>query len=300
MMIRNAFVLSAFLLTATAWAGDDAQAPAEAHHHHHAASTDSRFVLLEGGRNFRDLGGYKTADGHTVKQGQMYRSGSLGSLTAKGQADLAQLHIASIIDLRTTEERSHDTNGLSAAFGPAYWTRDYGMSLGDMSQAGMRSMFSDPSKLTAENMRDMMANAYRTMPKEQAPSYREMFARLIAGKEPLVVNCTAGKDRTGIASALVLTALGVPYETVRQDFLLSNSAPGMDTLRNSLSASQVSSPLAKLPPEVMAPLIGVEGVYLDNAFDQIRKDYGSVEGFLDKELGVGPQQIAVLRQRMLD
>lgn len=294
MMIRTALAVSALLLAAPAWAAEPGH-----DHDHHAAAVDSRFVLLEGGRNFRDLGGYRTADGHAVKKGVMYRSGSLGSLTAKGQADLAQLHPGAIIDLRTTEERSHDGNDLKAAFGSAYWTRDYGMSLGDMSKAGARSMFSDPARLTAENMRGMMANAYRTMAKEQVPSYREMFARLVAGKGPLVVNCTAGKDRTGIASALVLTALGVPYETVRQDFLLSNGAPGMDTLQSAL-AGGAASPLAKLPADVVAPLIGVEGIYLDNAFDQLRKDYGSIDGFLDKELGVGPREIAVLRKRMLD
>lgn len=295
MMIRSAFVVSAFLLTSPVLAREAAPVAAT----QQATTPDSRFIVLEGGRNFRDLGGYRTADGHAVKRGLMYRSGSLGSLTANGQAEVAKLNLASIIDLRTTEERGHDTNDLKAAFGPAYWTRDYGMSLGDMSKAGARSMFSDPANLTADNLRNMMANAYRTMPKEQAPSYREMFARLVAGKEPLVVNCTAGKDRTGIASVLVLTALGVPYETVRQDFLLSNGAPGMDTLQSALGNSH-ASPLAKLPPEVVAPLTGVEGVYLDNAFDQIRKDYGSVEGFLDKELGVGPREIAVLKQRMLD
>lgn len=292
-MIRTALAVSALLLTSPAWAGEAAH-----DHDHHAAAEASRFVLLEGGRNFRDLGGYRTADGHAVKKGVMYRSGSLGSLTPKGQADLAHLHLGAIIDLRTTEERSHDGNDLKAAFGPAYWTRDYGMSLGDMSKAGARSMFGDPAKLTADAMRSMMANAYRTMPREQAPSYREMFARLVAGKEPLVVNCTAGKDRTGIASALVLTALGVPYETVREDFLLSNGAPGMDTLQSALSGG-AASPLAKLPADVVAPLVGVEGIYLDNAFDQMRKDYGSVDGFLEKELGVGPREIAVLRKRML-
>lgn len=285
-MIRNAFVISALLLAAPAWAGEAAPAAV----HEHASSVDQRFVLIEGGRNFRDIGGYRTADGHTVRTGVMYRSGSLGRLTAKGQADLAKLHVDSIVDLRTTEERSNDTNNLRAAFGDGYWTRDYGMSMGDMS-----SIFRDPAKLTADSMRAMMATAYRTMPGEQAPSYREMFARLLDSKGPVVVNCTAGKDRTGIASALVLTALGVPYETVKQDFLLSNGAPGMETLQ-----SVLSSPLAKLPPDVVAPLAGVEGSYLDNAFAELRQDYGSVEAFMEKELGVGPRERAALRQKMLN
>lgn len=281
-MIRPILLLSAFALAAPAApAPVAAQAPAQTY--------DSRFILLEGGRNFRDLGGLRTADGHAVKPGLFYRGGPFGSLTDKGKADFAKLHIVRIVDLRTTEERSHDAYSQKDVWGGAYWTRDYGMSMGDM-----RSMFSDPSKLTGENMRTMMTMGYRTMPKEQAPSYRELFASLVAGKGPVAINCTAGKDRTGIGTALVLTALGVPYETVKQDYLLSNGAPGMDTL-----GAGISPMLARLPADVTAPLIGVDGAYLDAAFDQMRKDYGSVEGFMQTELGVGPKEIAALRKRML-
>ena len=288
--MRTAIALMSLALAVPAWAGDAAPvvAPAPAQTTEQSTGTQ-RFVLLEGGRNFRDVGGYRTADGHVVKRDVLYRSGSLGNLTPSGQRRLAEMGVARIVDLRTTRERALDTFDLPSAY-PGYWTRDYGMSMGDMG-----SVFSDPANLTAAKMTAMMAGAYRRMPKEQAPSYRELFARLQDSSDPTVVNCTAGKDRTGIASALVLTALGVPYDTVRQDFLLSNGAPGMETLQANLSG-----PLARLPADVAAPIVGVDGSYLDSAFAQIRQDYGSVEGYLDKELGVGPQQIAALRARMLE
>lgn len=294
-MLRNALALSLLALTAPAFA--ETAAPVAAHAHDHAQASahapaspyDSRFVLLEGTRNFRDLGGLRTADGKTVKPGLFFRSGPLGSLSDKGKADFAKLHVARIVDLRTTAERGQDAYSQKVVFGDVYWTRDYAMSMGNMA-----SVFADPSKLTAESVRQMMTGAYRTMPKEQAPAYRELFASLVAGNGPVVVNCTAGKDRTGIATALVLTALGVPYETVRQDFLLSNGAPGMETL-----GASISPMLARLPADVIAPLTGVDGAYLDAAFDQLRKDYGSVEGFLDRELQVGPEQIGRMRARML-
>lgn len=272
----------ALAVAAPAWAGQAAPAAVQ--------TQQDRFILLEGGRNFRDVGGYKTADGHTVKRGVMYRSGSLGSLTPQAQKVVEGLHIKSIIDLRSTDERSHDNGDWLTASGQGYWARDYGMSHGDMAK-----IFSSDEPPTAESMKALMSQAYRTLPKEQAPSYREMFARLVAGKQPLVVNCTAGKDRTGIATALVLTALGVPYQTVRQDFLLSNDAPGMNTLTGALPG-----PLAKLPPEVLKPLAGVEGEYIDTAFAQIRQDYGSVEKYMQTELGVGPEEAAALRRNMLD
>lgn len=249
----------------------------------------TRFVALEGAQNFRDIGGYRTDSGRLVRRGVMYRSGSLGHLTHAGQVRLERLKTAAIIDLRTIDERGRDANAAWLRARPGYWAREYGMSRGDLGRA-----FGDISKLSPAGMRAMMAGAYRTMAKEQAPSYRVLFSRLLGAKGPVVLNCTAGKDRTGIGTALVLTALGVPYETVRRDFLLSNAGINPAVLQ-----SHLTPPLDRLPPEVVAPLLGVDGSYLDTAFEQFRTEYGSAEGFMAKELGVGPREIAQLRRRML-
>jgi protein-tyrosine phosphatase len=249
----------------------------------------ARFFQLDGAQNFRDVGGYRTASGQRVKSGMLYRSGTLGGLTAAGQARFDSLRSAAVVDLRTTAERSRDLDTAWLQSRRGYWAREYGMSQGELGKA-----LGDTSRLTAAGMRAMMTGAYRTMYKEQAPAYRVLFARLLDTNGPVVLNCTAGKDRTGIGTALVLTALGVPYATVREDFLLSNA--GIDRAR---LQGTVSGPFARLPPEVVAPLLGVEGPYLDAAFDQIRKDYGSVNVFLERELGVGPREITRLRRRML-
>ena len=181
--------------------------------------------------------------------------------------------------------------------GQGYWARDY-----SLDQTGFAQLFGDPANLTAESVRSAMAQGYRGMPRMLAPSYRELFARLIAGRGATVVNCTAGKDRTGIGTALVLTALGVPYETVREDFLLSNRAIAAQFSRTPGASgidTQAAGAFAALPKDVAALLAGVDGPYLDAAFDQIRRDYGSVEGYLAKELGLGPRDLARLRRRML-
>ena len=80
----------------------------------------------------------------------------------------------------------------------------------------------------------------------------------------------------------------MPYETVREDYLLSNTGLNMDLVQGAISPQ-----LASLPREVLQPLVGVEGAYLDAAFAQMKADYGSIEAYLDKELGVGPAEIAV-------
>jgi protein-tyrosine phosphatase len=262
------------------------QAPAS------VAPAHERMIPIAGGRNFRDVGGYRTVDGRTVRWSKLYRSGSLGSLKPEGMKRLQSLNVRAIIDLRMTAERQTDPSNALSMAGMGYWTRDYQLG-GD--QAALAQLFSDPSKLTADSVRAMMIHGYRTMPKELALQYRELFARLIApGKGAVVLNCTAGKDRTGIGAALVLTALGVPYETVREDFLLSNSGLDMNGVQDAISPM-----LAALPPEVIKPLLGVEEVYLDTTFAQLKTDYGSVEAYLEKELGVGPAEIKALKRRML-
>jgi protein-tyrosine phosphatase len=257
-----------------------------------AATAPARIIPLAGARNFRDVGGYRTSDGHQVRWAALYRSGSLANLAPAGMARLQRMHIRAMIDLRMTEERRRDRNNWLAVAGLGYWTRDYRLGGG---QASLAQAFGDPATLTSDRVRSMMMQGYRTLPKELAPQYREIFVRLIApGTGSVVVNCTAGKDRTGIATALVLTALGVPYKTVREDFLLSNAALDMASLQGLLSPQ-----VAALPPEIAKPLLGVEGAYLDAAFDQLRRDYGSVEAYLDKELGIGPAELAALKRRML-
>jgi protein-tyrosine phosphatase len=252
-----------------------------------------RMIPMEGGRNFRDVGGYRTADGRTVRWNVLYRSGSLGHLQKEGMARLQNLDIRAIIDLRMTAERGRDQSNWLSIAGLGYFTRDY-MLGGD--QASLAQIFRDPSKLTASVMRAAMIQGYRAMPKELTPQYRELFARLIAPeKGAVVVNCTAGKDRTGIATALVLTAIGVPYETVRKDYLLSNEGLNMSSVQDAISPQ-----LAALSPDVISPLVGVEGEYLDAAFAQLKADYGSIEAYLEKELGVGPAEIASLKRRMLN
>lgn len=255
---------------------------------HSTVAAHERFVLVEGGRNFRDIGGYRTRDGRMVAWGRLYRSGSLGNLTPAGEQVIASLHPVGIIDLRANNERARDRGAWLTSM-PGYWAKSYDMSTGDMGRT-----FAAPGALEPAGIKAMMFAAYRRLPKEQADSYRELFARLITANGPLIVNCTAGKDRTGVAAALVLTALGVPYATVREDFLLSNGAPGMSTLGASLPG-----PLASLPPESARLIAGVDGSYLDIAFNQIRTDYGSVEAYLARELGMGPTQIKSLRQTML-
>lgn len=256
-----------------------------------ASHAEKRFILIEGGRNFRDVGGYETTDGRHVRWGRLFRSGSLGGLTDTGRAQVDRLNAAAIIDLRSTSERALD-RGDWLKLRRGYWTRTYDLAFGDLSKA-----LSNPANARPDLVRAMMADGYRKTIEEQSASYRELFLRLSSAKSAVIVNCTAGKDRTGVASALVLRAVGVPYETVRKDFLLSNSAPGMDGLHQSMNA-QAASIGMKMEPDMMALLAGVDGTYLDAAFDQIDRQYGSLDGYLTQRLGLTRAQLAAVRRNL--
>lgn len=264
-------------------------APTAAHGDH--AAPETREIALTGGDNFRDVGGYQTKDGHKVVWGKLYRSASVGRYTAQDQALIHKLGVGSIIDLRSSRERAGDKNPWMQSAGVGYWTRDY-----DLSGGNLGALFSKDTKLDASIMRNMMIQGYRGFPKEQAASYRILFERLLASDGAVIVNCTAGKDRTGLGVALVLSALGVPYDTIKEDYLLSNTALDMDALR---ADAGMNAAMAALPADVVQPLLGVESAYLDAAFDQIRKDYGDVDTYLARELGVDAKAVQQLRKRML-
>ncbi|MGN7930672.1 tyrosine-protein phosphatase [Sphingopyxis sp. 22461] len=259
--------------------------------HTDPATTRTREIALAGGDNFRDIGGYRTKDGHSIAWGKLYRSASVGRYTADDQALVRKLGVGSIIDLRSTRERQTDKTPWMQDSGLGYWARDY-----DLSGGNLGALFAKGTTLDAGTMRGVMIQGYRGFPKEQAASYRMLFDRLLTSDKAVIVNCTAGKDRTGVGVALVLSALGVPYDTIMEDYLLSNSTLDMEALR---ADAGMNAAMSALPADVAKPLLGVERAYLDAAFDQIRKDYGDVDTYLARELGVDSKALQRLRKQML-
>jgi protein-tyrosine phosphatase len=134
-----------------------------------------------------------------------------------------------------------------------------------------------------------MQESYRNYVRYNTPSFRALFAHLLEDRAPLVIHCTAGKDRTGFACALILHALGVPDDLIAQDYLLTNRF-----YRRDPSAS------SDLPEEVRRVLASVEASFLAAGFDAISADYGDLESYLSDGLGLGAQQRARLQARYLE
>jgi len=246
-----------------------------------------RALPLQGGRNFRDLGGYQTADGRRVRWGRVYRSGSMAELTPEDCQHLATLGIRLVCDLRTRSERESAPSAWRDAAAPRYWHRDYELSFGDLVRV-MRS--GTPS---VEALRETMIGAYRQLPIEQAPSYRELFRHLAEGEVPVVIKCSAGKDRTGVAAALLLGALGVTREQILADYVLTNEL---------LAQSRFSGQRAPqgLSLDAIRTVMRADPAYLQAALAAIEAAHGGIEGYLDDVLGIGRDALQAIRAQLLE
>lgn len=291
--------LSALLLAS---ACQQAAAPAEetvesAAEYNLAAIEDERRVLdLEGGVNFRDLGGYRTEDGQIVKWNTVYRSGSPAGLTEADVAKLEGLGIRTVCDFRTNEEREAEPNPFVAANSDvAYLTRDYGEAASGLTEV------LGAEDASPEKSRAAMTGFYKMIAEEHAESYRDMFAALAEGKTPLAFNCSAGKDRAGTGAALLLTLLGVPRETIVADYALSDKLVDYKAqLEEDAEKNPAYAQLADIPYELIAPFMASDPAYIEAAFAALEEKYGSVDAFIENELGVTADMKQAIRSQLLE
>jgi protein-tyrosine phosphatase len=258
-----------------------------------------RVIPLLQGSNFRDIGGYAGADGHHVRWGMIYRSGGQPMLTDADVRMVGSLGIANLIDLRSDEERVLAPTKLD---GIPYNAIGYSMAsiMADMARGG--STPSDPTQ--------GMASGYRQFPAQLAPQVRLVFRKLLAREGPIAFNCSAGQDRTGIMTGLVLHALGVPKETIYADYLMSTRLrrPQWE-LPPIGEAMAATSPIAgyfaahQKSPDGLKPqsLTAKDGTpFLAYAFDEIERRWGSIDGYLKNEIGLSGNDIAALRASYLE
>ena len=250
----------------------------------------SRVVPLGGAFNFRDFGGYATADGGTVRRGLLFRSGTMAFVDDADRAALHALGIASICDLRRTDERAHEPTAWHEGTAADYWSRDHAHAAGALGEA-----IRDPS-VDLDTIRQVMIAAYRHIPVDQAEAYREILERLASGRVPLLLNCAAGKDRTGVAVAVVLTLLGVPRETVVADYILTGEADfGMILDR----AGGAIRKLKTQAPHALPALLAADRAYLQSFFDWADAEHGGVAGYAGS-IGIDADAIAAMRERLVD
>ncbi|MFB9326807.1 tyrosine-protein phosphatase [Paenibacillus aurantiacus] len=260
--------------------------------------TAERKLPLKGVTNFRDLGGYRTTDGHTVKWGKLFRADEMAGLTVADIAYLQKLGLKTNVDYRTSSEVKAKPDpviaGVTYVSNPAFkeTTGSSGTDIFSLISSGHLDQLGEPGDILIQANRQMV----------QSPeAYKALFELLLdPANQALVQHCTAGKDRTGFGSALILLALGVPKETVVEDFLLSN------TYREAYNKAAVDGIVKQLKLtdektiEVFKALMDVRPEYIEAAFDEMEKTYGSVDGFLEKGIGLTAENRAQLKKMYLE
>jgi protein tyrosine/serine phosphatase len=253
------------------------------------------FLITEGIHNFRDFGGWPGADGRQVSTGLLYRSGQLVEASDSDLAAIAALDIRTVIDLRGEGERAR--NPCRRVEG---WDGDVLFYEGETSSSPPH-MDITPETTTAEFARERMLAVYTRMPVN--PAMQTMFARylraLVERDGASLVHCFAGKDRTGIAATLVLHILGVSEADQRAEFLRTNHAPTIDVLRRQ-SVPGIEARLGRtLDEEGIRALLEVHGDYLDRFHAIVNESYGSLDAWLEAEIGVDDALREALRERYL-
>ncbi len=252
-----------------------------------------RRLGMEGTPNFRDFGGYLTADGQRVKWGYLYRSGQLSNLSDRDLELLASLELDLVCDFRRVEEQQGDPSRLPAGRRPRV------ASLPIVPGSNSRMLEEAEQHLgDARAMFDFMVEINRDFAEGQTETYARMFREILAEEDTrFLVHCAAGKDRTGFAAALVLLALGVPAQVVMRDYLLTSRyfrpEAEIERLRRKYD-------MDNLDAAVILPMLEVHRDYLERALAVIADNYGSVEEYLEQALGVGPAELQELRGRYLD
>lgn len=243
-----------------------------------------RSLHLSTAANFRDAGGYRSMDGEWVRMGLVYRSNGLEHLTDSEMAQIGRLNIKLVCDLRTAEERQRGPDRSPA--GAADASLDVLADDADLLHAVMSGA------ATAASMPELEQRIYRDFVRLASAqrAYGSLFERLAdPAALPTVFHCTAGKDRTGWAEAVLLTILGVPRSTIVRDYQLTNEylrGAALESVHQSLSASA--------PRQVIA-----NPAALDAAFDEVMQDYGSFDQYLSRGLRLSDATLAAIRKNFL-
>ena len=253
-----------------------------------------RRLSLQGAFNFRDLGGYETKDRRVVKWGKLYRSEELAGLTEEDICYIHNLGLKTICDYRTDFEVQHKPNpkiqDVRQVSLPVMQDLAKDLNINEFFRLGDLSMLGKPGEYLVQMNRDFVTG------NEAFVTFLELIQD--TNNLPLLNHCTAGKDRTGFASALLLLLLGVPEETVMQDYLLSNGF--REKMNEKMMAFLGAQLQDEASVEILSAMFEARAEYLQAAFDEIHNVYGSVDQYAEKGIGLTKEQLDDLRDLLLE
>ena len=267
------------------------------------SKTRQRHIRLQGQANFRDLGGYQTSDCRTVKWRQVYRSGRLPKLTDDDVNQIVELGIRTVVSLLTEDDID--------VYGP------------DRLPSGVRELSLPIDSKTATEMANMLNKALKTgdfslMSVEMNPEIhrllihdgKQKYATLLRevsnpDNRPLVFHCSHGVHRTGTGTAILLSTLGVPWEIVREDYLLSNKYRHDEVQVRLKQLRKMAADKRGIEPEQvdmtnMEAFLIQQGSYIDASKEEMIKEYGLVEAYIRNGMCLSDREIQKLCDELLE
>jgi protein-tyrosine phosphatase len=240
----------------------------------------NRQIYFNNNVNFRDLGGLRTTDGRTVKWGRIFRSDNLAKLGAKEFGKFNDLHIQSVYDMRTNQEIEGREDQLpsNVKYIHAPVVKD---NEGQIAQLRKQVIGGKISEAEAQNQ---TAGFYRDAVTVNLNSLRAVIEHIIESNEPVLYHCSAGKDRTGIVSALILSILRVDRQTLVNEYLMSNFYRRMKTEKMLGKAKFARIIKPKMDLKAIEVFMTVDKEFIDATFDEIDKKYGGIAPFIKNQL----------------
>lgn len=232
--------------------------------------------------NFRTVGNIKNYEGRILKEGKFYRSGHLHKLKKKSFRELEHLEIKEVIDLRNSKEIADKPDQLPADM----MYKKYSAFEDEGDQLTQARKLVLKGKVNGSDADKRMTDFYREYVTENPEVIRKIITEILESDQPVLYHCTAGKDRTGITTALILSILKFDKETIYNDYLLSNNYRKKLVDKRLRLASNLHFLYPKMDVKVLEKLSWVETAYLDAAFDEINKKYGSLDAYIQQVLGI--------------
>ncbi len=254
-----------------------------------------RVLPLSGVHNFRDYGGYAVAGGGRVKRGLLFRSGEHGKATDDDLAAIDALDLRHVIDLRGNSERRANP----CRRGPEF---DAEVLFFDGETAGLAPhVEAAKDAIDADAAHAAMEQLYSQLPTRDKLNWilKRYFAALANGEGASVVHCLAGKDRTGMAVDLLHHVLGVHPDDAMEDYLLTNTAGDLDA-RVAAGAKAVRAKYGNIDDATIKVLMGVDARYLVASRQAVMQEFGTIDSFMEKVLGVDAERRDALRAHLLD
>ena len=240
-----------------------------------------RVITLQGATNFRDLGGYPAGQGRPLRWGCVFRSDHLAELSDADRGLLSGLGLSRSLDFRGHAERD-------AAPYRLHGVAQHHLPIEPTVVQRLKELSRQAEGLTPQGVAGLMRELYRGFVNDHAHRFAEFFELVLQDDAPLVFHCTAGKDRTGFAAALLLLALGVSRELVMQDYLLTNELYRHPPLPEGLAER-----------ESLRVLWRVQEDFLAASLQAIDADHGGVDRFLAQRIGLGEAARETLAARLL-